>query len=780
MRLRDLKALGFELIVNRVADFASSPGGKDACRSIVPTADQQIAAAALETTRQCLRLIESSGSIPLGEFPDIRTSISRAAHEGLVLDGKSLVDARTVLQTARDVQLFLQKQARELSRLADLPSRIIPLAALRTTLERTLDAEGGVTDDASDELAEVRRTLRRLRERLTRRLDQLLSRPGMDDLLSDRYVTVRNNRFVIPVKTGAAPQIGGVVQDRSVSGETTFIEPLFAVEMNNELLIGAREEERLVRRVLADLTDLMRADIDALQITYNVLVEIDVLHARACFAQRYRCTAPQFDDEIRLRGARHPGLMIAERAVVPIDLDLPRGKRVLIISGPNTGGKTVALKTLGLLSLMAQSGILLPVDEDARLPCFTAVYADVGDEQSIEQSLSTFSAHVVNLIDIMARPGPCSLVLLDEPGVGTDPEEGAALGIGVIRTLQQSGARVAVSTHFAAVKIFALSEEACVTAAVEFDVESMSPRYNLVYRSVGESMALPIARRLGLPEAALKAAEAARSEGSKALSTAMERLEATRRHYEERLATVEERERESAQSQRQSVELLAELREKRRQRWGDELRQARVFVREMRERGRQMLAEIEAGRATRLDFERMARSELAAIEQQEIRDTETASQPATMPEPGEMIRVANTAIRGELLSIQGDRAWIQRGSMRFEVPVKELRRDQDAARNAMPPESISVHRSPPPENASSEINLVGLRAREAVAELDGFLDRAVRTGYSTVRIVHGVGSGALRRAVADYLSTCPYCTEFRAGQPPEGGGGVTIATLEAT
>jgi DNA mismatch repair protein MutS2 len=776
VRPRDLKALEFEVVVERLAALASSPGGKELCRSIAPTSDQQVAAAAIETTWQCLRLIERSGAIPLGEFPDIRTSLSRAAHEGFVLDGNSLVEVRAVLQAARDAQAFLQKHAREFPRLADLPARLVLLAPLRTTLERTLDADGGVTDDASDELAEVRRTLRRLRERLTRRLDQLLSRPGMEDLLSDRYVTVRNNRFVIPVKTGAAARIGGVVQDRSVSGETTFIEPLFAVEMNNELLIAAREEERLVRRILADLTDLVRADIDALQGTYDVLVEIDALYARARFAQHYRCTAPQFDDEICVRGARHPGLMIADRQVVPIDLILPRDKRVLVISGPNTGGKTVALKTLGLLSLMAQSGILLPVEEDSRLPCFAAVYADVGDEQSIEHSLSTFSAHIVNLIEIMDRLERRSLVLLDEPGVGTDPEEGAALGIGVIRTLQQAGVRVAVSTHFAALKVFALSEETCMTAAVQFDVETMSPRYNLVYHSVGESMALPIARRLGLAEEALQAAQGARSEGSKALSTAMERLETTRRHYEERLSTIESRERESEHAQRQSAELLAQLREKRRQRWADELRQARVFVREMRERGRRMLTEIEEGRASKLDLERMAKGELAAIERQALHDTEVPAPAEPQPEPGEMIRVANTGIRGSLLSIQGDRAWIQRGTMRFEVPAKELRRDQEASRSPSPA-TVAIHRDLPLDHGTNEINLIGLRTREAVAALDAFLDRAMGSGCSSVRIIHGIGSGALRRAVADYLSMCPYCSEFRGGEPPEGGGGVTIATL---
>lgn len=776
MRPRDLEALGYEAVLGHLADFASSPGGKEACRALRPAGERQAAAAALEATWQCLRLIEREGPIPLGEFPDIRSSISRARHEGFVLDGKSLVEIRAVLQAAHGVRLFLQRHARDLARLADLPQRLVSPASLRATLERTLDADGAVTDDASDELADVRHTLRRLRERLTRRLEQMLSRPGMEGLLSDRYITVRNNRFVIPVKTAAAARIGGIVQDRSISGETTFIEPLFAVEMNNELLIAEREEERLVRRVLADLTAVVRAEADTVQGVYGALVEIDALHARARFAQSYNCTLPELGEDIDLRRARHPGLMIAGRPVVPIDLVLPRGKRLLVISGPNTGGKTVALKTLGLLALMSQSGMLVPVAEGSRLPCFDAVYADLGDEQSIERNLSTFSAHIVNLIDIMERLRPGFLVLLDEPGVGTDPEEGAALGIGVIRFLARSGGYVAATTHFTALKVFALTDESCVTAAVEIDLESMSPRYNLVYHSVGESMALPIARRLGLPGAVLQAAETAMGEDSRALSAAMERLEIARRRYEERMTALAERERASEEARRESAALLAELRARRQRHWAEELRQARAFVREVRERGRQMLAQIEAGRARKRDLDRLVRNELSTIGRQECGAPQEDAQPSGPPEPGDAIRVGNTGIRGELLSIQGDRAWIQRGSMRFEVPARDLRRERNASRRQNL-ETVTIHRDAPSEETASEIHLVGLRARDALAELDSFLDRAVHRGLASVRIVHGIGSGALRRAVADYLSASPYCVDFRPGEPGEGGSGVTVATL---
>lgn len=778
MRPRDLKALGFDIVVNRVADFAASPGGKAACRSLSPTADITDASNSLEATWQCLRLIERNGLLPLGEFPDVRAAIGGATHEGFTLDGPSLVNVRTVLQVARSAHAFLGKHAGDLSHLEPYSARILLLPVLRATLERTLDGEGGVTDDASDELAEVRRTLRHLRDRVTKRLDHLLSRPGMEDLLSDRYVTLRNNRFVIPVKTAAAAQVGGVVQDRSVSGETTFIEPLFAVEMNNQLLIAAREEERLVRRVLADLTALVRAEADTVHSTYAALVQLDALHARARFASEYRCTQPRFDrNEVRLLRARHPGLMVTDREVVPIDLMVPRDRSVLIISGPNTGGKTVALKTFGLLALMAQSGLLVPVDEDACLPCFTAVFADVGDEQSIEHSLSTFSGHVANLVDILGRHQSGCLVLLDEPGVGTDPEEGSALGIGVIQVLREMGALTAVSTHFAAIKTFALSDESCVTAATQFDLDTMTPSYSLSYNSIGESMALPIARRLGLPEAALRLAEEAQTTSAKALAAAMERLQSTRRDYERRLAAIESREAEAVAAQRQSEALLTELREKRKRRWADELREARAFVREVRERGRQLLAEIEQGRADRRALDEFAKTQVTAISKHDRVEADQVPTATGVPLPGDEIQVADTGIRGELLSVQGERAWIQRGSMRFEVPSKELRKVGPPSSKQPSAQPISILTAPPDDTAR-ELNLVGLRTREAVGELDAFLDRAVRSGHASVRIIHGLGSGALRRVVADYLSTSPYCTSFRSAEPGEGGAAITLATLE--
>jgi DNA mismatch repair protein MutS2 len=475
--------------------------------------------------------------------------------------------------------------------------------------------------------------------------------------------------------------------------------------------------------------------------------------------------------------------------VTPIEVLMARGKRVLVITGPNTGGKTVALKTAGLLALMAQSGMLIPAAEGSRLPCFRAIYTDVGDEQSIERNLSTFSAHVANLTEIIgpavgagaAGPLPGGsldgaksgglLVLLDEPGVGTDPDEGAALGIGMIRVLEGAGARVIVSTHYSAIKLFALSHDRCATAAVDFDVEQLLPRYRLVYHSIGESLALPIARRLGLPAAVLAEAQDARSEHTKALATAMQRLEDSRRRYEARIDDADAQARAASVARAEAQRLLDELREKRRRRWADELNEARDFVRTLREQGRELLAAIERGGADRRALSRFVQQQETAIVERETAATEPA--PAGRPpQVGDQVEVGDIGIRGQLLSVEGERAWIQRGSLRFEVPAAGLRYI-----GQQPIAPVEVRVAAAPEGTPLEISLLGLRAKEAMGQLEDYLDRAARAHHASVRIIHGIGSGALKRAVAEYLSMSPYCAGFRAGEPREGGAGVTVADL---
>ncbi|GIW56893.1 MAG: endonuclease MutS2 [Nitrospiraceae bacterium] len=776
MRERDLEALEFPRVLQQLAAFARSPSGKKACLDLRPHAAAEDAVAALAATAQLAALTADHGDLPLGEFPDIRGSLLVAARPGWVLDGPSLVAIRQVLDAAETTRRFLRQHVRPYPALQPRLDRIAPLLELRNTLHRALDEHGQVTDDASDELSEVRNEIRHLRARLERRLQALLHEPHMQEFLADHFVTVRHNRYVLPIRSSHAARFEGVVQDRSSSGETTFIEPLFAVEANNRLMVAAKEEERLVRRILADLTDMVHSEQPALAATFEALTELDRLAAIVRYGRSYDGTIPECGAaDIELRSARHPLLLAQERTVVPVDLLLPQGKSILIITGPNTGGKTVALKTLGLLALMAQSGFLLPVAAGSRLPHFSHVFADIGDEQNLARNLSTFSAHVANLVDILARATAPSLVLLDEPGVGTDPDEGAALAIGLLRTLARPGISLAVTSHYTPVKLFALAEPQCLAAAVEFDASALEPRYRLTYHSVGESLAFPIAARLGMPSAVLEAAALARSRHGQELAEALQRLEATRREYEEKAQRAEQARRAAEEARRTAERLVAEMNEKKRRHWSSELQEAREFLRQLRERGEEILAEMKRGQADRALLRKFLQEEDRAIEtlMQQWEPTLPVEQEVSV---GDWVEVVGQGVRGRLAKLAGERAWIERGSMRFEVPRDRLRP------LAMHDEAPAPRRQSETEIAGAdelrEVSLLGLRAREAVERLDRFLDQAVRAGATRVRIIHGVGSGALKRAVSEYLETSPYRVRFYAGAPEEGGAGVTIVEFE--
>jgi DNA mismatch repair protein MutS2 len=780
VRPRDLRALDFPRVTARVADFAASSAGQERCRAIAPIADRAAADAALEAAWQLHRLLERHGDPPLPGFADVRPQLRSAAHEGFVLDGKTLVAVRDTLAAIRAVGTFFRRHGEAAPALAALSDRLVAFPSLEAELGRALDDEGNVLDAASPALARVRASIRRLRDGLQRKLEELLARRGLADVIADDYVTLRNNRFVVPVRTAAATQLPGVVQDRSVSGETLFIEPLFAVEMNNELMLAVREEELIVQRILTDLTGLAGAEHAAITASIDALVEVDCRVAAARFARTYGCTRPSFSDfAVELRAARHPGLLFTGRPVTPIDVLLPADRRVLVVTGPNTGGKTVALKTLGLCALMAQSGLLIPAAEGARLPCFAAIFADVGDEQNIERNLSTFSAHVANLCEIAAAGVREALVLLDEPGVGTDPEEGAALAVGLLRWFDAHGALLALTTHYTPVKLLALDDPRCAVAAVDVDVDSLTPRYRLIYDSIGRSLALPIARRLGLPEAILATAAGVQPEHTRLLNAALETLERSRAALDARLSEAEVQARTLKDNAAESTRLLGELRERRRGAWQDEVREARSFLRQLKAEGRAQLEGLRGVAEARAALDRFTREQEAAIAARE-RVEEIAPAPAAAPKPapgrvaiGDTVAVGDRGIEGELLAVDGARAWIQRGTMRFEVPADQLRK---VAPGAAPRATVAF--APAVEETGlGELNVIGLRAREALDKLEPFLDRAVRAGQESVRIVHGVGSGALRRAIQDHLATSPYCAGFRGGDPNEGGGGVTVAML---
>jgi DNA mismatch repair protein MutS2 len=735
-------------------------------------------------------VLEVSGPLPLAAFPDVRESVALASHEGALLPGDRLIEIRTVLRQVQLVSQFLaarivpgtgESKLMTALALADLPRRLQALPELEAALTRMLDDAGVLRDDASPRLAELRAALRDLRQDIEDRLGRLVQSGSEHAGIADRYVTIRNNRFVVPVKAATASRMPGVVQDRSASGETIFVEPMFAIDLNNRLLLLRKEEEGEERRLLVLLTAQVGAVRDELMRAFAALVEVDALHAGVLLAHRLHATCPAFGDAVvDLRRARHPELVLGAQTVVPIDVRLGAGKRALVVSGPNTGGKTVALKTLGLLTLMARAGILIPADEGSIVPWVDGVFTDLADDQSIERNLSTFSSHVVNLVDVFAQLRTPALVLLDEPGGGTDPEEGAALAVALIDRLIAAEVLVVAATHYAPVKLYALNEPRVELVAVDIDPVTFTPRYRLVYGSVGESLGLAMARRLRLPAEIIDAAEAGREAASRELATAIGKLESSRRRFEdERAALVEER-RALADLESEHATLVAELTERRRQRWSSELEEARAFVRELKAEGRAVLDVVrrrgpEASKVL-AEFGGKAAAAIAgrAAEVAEPQPTHDGGPPAL----GDTVEVHGTSIRGELIEMQGATARLRSGALTFQAPVASLRRC--ALGTPAAPKAAARKPRPHPsgdDDVPSELNVVGMRVRESLAQLEQFLDHAQSAGLSSVRIIHGLGTGALKRAITEFLARTTYARSFQDAEPNAGGPGVTIASL---
>jgi len=774
MRERDLKALEFDKVIALVRGFAASEPGRRALDALRPSGDPATVRDRLRATAEMLDLRSRSGAVPIDEFDDQRPHLLGAAPEGAVLNGASLVRIRDFVIAARTAEAFLRSRVETRPRLAAIVHNLVAPKELADAMLRALADDGGLLDDASPELKRLRTRLRDERLELETRLARSLTAAGMEPIVSDHIVTVRNRRFVLPLKLNYAERLEGIVQDRSVSGETLFVEPIWAVELNNRLMMLEREAEAEEYRLLMRLTAMVRGYLAELEMTYEALVELDALNARAIFAERFGGAEPEIaaDGGIEFTAARHPLLAAAGREVVPIDLRIAPGQHGIVISGPNTGGKTVALKTLGLFALMAQAGLLPPIAPGGRIAVFRGVFADIGDEQSIAASLSSFAAHIANLSEIIGALDPPALVILDEPGGGTDPVEGAALAIALMDYLAARDCLVAVATHSTAVKLHAYSRAGFDAAAVDFDAERLAPLYRLKPHTIGQSYGLAIARRLGLPAAIVDSAEAALPAGSAELAEALRRLEEERARLHERNERLAARERELAESESRARDAAERMRaSERRER--DRIRaEGAEVIADLRRQGSAILAEIKAGAKTRRD---LGRAIVAAAEK-----IETLAPAPTVPggladegplKVGDQVELGE--IRGELLALDDHRAIIGRGGLRIEVARERLRRARPASAPPREPR-VTVSAS---QSERDELNLVGMRTGDALRRLEEFLDQAYLANRAEVRIVHGIGSGALKKAVHDYLSASPYCAAFRQADPRDGGAGATIVQI---
>ena len=800
MNAHALAVLEFPRLLDFVAARATTELGAERVRALVPTTDRE------RLDREHARVTAVRSAIAGDEpwhpepVPDLRKALGRLRIEGLAWSGAELLAAAQLLRSSRrtrDALIDPRRPAIVVAVLGPLVSRLLVARAEEERIERTLLDDGTVRDDASPALRRIRRELRAAHGELIRILERAIERLESHHRVTDGSVTVRNGRYVIPVRREGRVVVGGLVHDVSQSGGTLFVEPPAAIEFGNRIRELEGEEAEEVDRILRELTDALRPHRDGLGDTLETLAELDGLYARARYAGEFACASAPLTPARRgfaLRRARHPLLLAragAEGDVVPFDLAMDEGERTLLVSGPNTGGKTVLLKALGIIAAMAQAGIPAPVDPESRIPMFDDIYADVGDEQSIEASLSTFSAHLKNLSEILRLATADSLVLVDELGSGTDPTEGAALGWAILEELTRRGTTTIASTHLGTLKELATQVGAVVNASLQFDAVQLAPTYRLVKGVPGRSYGISIARRLALPEAVVARAEERLPQQERDMAALLEQLE-------RREAELETREREAAaiaedgrrriqdvMRREQNVRVREREAEKQsRQEARRYLLDARAeidrTIRELRQAGADALDE--KGRAARRAAEELAQRqglELERLEREEVNAARrapprsgTAARAARPPAEGDSVEVGTLGgKRGRVMEMRGREAVVAVGGLKLTVPLATLTRVDHA-----PTETAGVPVGDVPEvEARTEIDLRGMRVDEVDSALLQALDAAIRADLRSLRIIHGKGTGALRAHVTALLTKDTRVTAHRTGAWNEGGTGVTIA-----
>jgi DNA mismatch repair protein MutS2 len=801
-----LEVLEFEEAVRRVASRAGSELGRQAVRARRPSTERAAVRAELARVEAAHRLLLARPDWGPPLPPDVRGGLKILEREGGVLGAEDLLGMLRLLEAAtglREGLAGVEETTPEgspvdsaLPALRDaLPQRPDEIARL----ERTVDDDGRIRDDATPELRAIRRRLATARSRLVRRLEGLLSRLPERIRVPDASVTIRDDRHVIPIRREGKSEVGGIIHGESGSGATLFVEPPLALEMQAEISGLVREESAEVRRILRTASDRLRSDAPLLRDAFDRLVDFDALWARALAARSWEATRPEIleaDEEgVEIVEGRHPLLLeAAEGPVVPFFLSLDPGERALVVSGPNTGGKTVLLKSIGLTFLLAQSGILPPVGPGTRLPLLREIFADIGDEQSIEKSLSTYSAHLANAREILEGAGRGTLVLMDEMGTGTDPAEGAALARALLETLVERGARAVVTSHLGAMKRLDRPGSGIVNASLLFDPDRIEPTYHFRKGRPGRSYGLAIARRLGIPGPVLDRAEGYLEEGDVEVESLLEQLEVKERALGEALEEArkarEEAERRRDEARTREAELLerertaeARAREEARQLLLEARAEVEEAIREVRGAGEgQGVGEAAAKRARRA-------VEGAAEEHRRKRPGEPGGRTRTGGEghgdreplePGERVRVLGSGARGVVREVESDRVAVEVGGLRMRLPVADVERvdggggGRPEAKSPKSGEGLSMT---PDLDVGIEADLRGLRVDEVELELSRALDGAIMGGLSELRIIHGKGTGAVKARVQELLRVDPRVEDFRPGRPGEGGGGVTVASF---
>lgn len=778
---RTLRILEFDKILARLAEYATSALGRQEVLALRPMLERSRIAQALQETSEAKSLLSAQGRLPMGGIHDIRETVSTAAM-GRTLAPEELMRVGQTLEAIDNLRDFFRDREEEAPALYALVNELQPFPRILKAITQAIGPGGEVLDEASPKLHSLRTQMRTLHNRIKDRLDDIIKGENQK-YLQESLVTLRNGRYVIPVKQEYKAQFPGIVHDQSASGATLFIEPMVVVEINNQLRQVEAEEEQEIYRILTQLSAMVGAEAVAFRANLDLLARLDLTVAKARMSIAYDGTEPLLNEQgiIRLRGARHP---LLTGNVVPVDLELGDSFHTLVITGPNTGGKTVNLKTTGLLVLMAQAGLHIPARYDSEIAIFSGIYSDIGDEQSIEQSLSTFSAHMTQIVAVLqAAEGPKDLVLLDELGAGTDPAEGAALAMAILKTLHERGVRTIATTHYSELKAFAYNTAGMQNASVEFDLTTLRPTYRLLLGIPGESNAFAIAARLGLESSIINQARAILSPEQLYVEELIGRITAERKTLEQDRHEASVLRSRLEKQEKEHRDELERLRAERQKYLRQAKEEAQELVKETRRQMEELLRELrEAAPEQRNRLAQARRRELAArLEQLAETDRveeETGSVATDEIQIGGKVEVTHLGQTGDVLAIDGDQIQVGVGSLKIWVDRRRLRplgdgREQKAA------VSIGELGREKAQTIHTELDLRGLPVDEALMEVDKYLDAAFLAGVPSVRLIHGKGTGALRKAIGEYLKDHPHVKKYRWGEEGEGGMGVTIAELRA-
>ena len=777
-----IQILEFNKIKQTVDSLCACSLGQKRVEYLSPSIDEKQVEYSLNQSDEALKIILALGEAPLGGVTDITEAIKRAKISAM-LSAQELLGISRLLYAVSQLKTFSER-LNEIK--VDAPifssqvNSLVSLNSLQTAINDCIDETGYILDSASSELRNIRRSIQSTEARIKEKLNHVVSERR--NKLTDGIVTIRNERYVVPVRAEAKNTFGGTVHDQSSSGNTYFIEPKEVVDLNNKLQEYHVEERREIERILRSLTEEVKKFVDALAVNVEVLGEIDFMFAKGKYARLINGTRPKMNTKgiIRLVAARHP--LIDQKVVVPNDIELGDEYTTIVITGPNTGGKTVTLKTVGLLTLMAQAGLLIPAHETSQLAIFDHVFADIGDEQSIEQSLSTFSSHMTNIVRIMERLTVNSLILFDELGAGTDPKEGASLAISILDYVKVRGARTIATSHYPELKAYAYENDDVINASVEFNIETLSPTYRLLVGVPGRSNAFEISKRLGLKEAILTTARAYVETERTEMTDLITKLEDRGLELDHEIQLLQKQNQEVEEMRLDYERKIAKF-EAERERVLEEIKkEAFENIRQAKEEAEQIVADLrQAKKMADLSIKDHELTEkLTSLKNSEAKQAEQFKRKARNKAPlkaGDEVMVLSLNRQGELIEKTKNGDWmVQLGMMKVNIKEDDLEYLRQSVKKKDSGKGKMIHKRN--TNVGIQLDLRGERYEDAMLRLDKYMDEVLLAGYQTVTIIHGHGTGALRQGVHKYLKKNKHVASFRFGGAGEGGTGATVVELK--